>query len=506
MNKLLLLTLILLLGCGAEEAQLESTTPNLNPDDNINPNHVEYLKRQSVECSFGSCPESIAKIIVFDKDETKINQPETAHACTGVLVSKNLMLTSASCVRGEETNNLNITDCSSVYAIFPKYGNLDSKVVRCVNILSQSPSSQWNESKREAWKNDYVVFAVDDVEDRQTSPINFDGIDSEQEYTLWRMRAINSTSGTIESGDCRPLIGTLANPMSTSKFSSFIPMSGCGYSPIDITDLSSEEERKNGSLTSIQSRESRREGTFYSAENTGSAVFNDNGEVVAIVSSQVSNDVLISLNDNKELEDNIVNSMIHTTNLGCINFPGRSSEIDDDCKIKVDRIEVELNRTQLVKDPQLYAEAKEEVSNIVLNNNHYFVYDVEFVRNHEGNNYGRNWEEPKLRVKCFDNHGDWINDRNMRSPILWFLKVPRKKFKYTAIHANYKIMLKFDDDLKPYVIHKPDLSRPKEYNIEFSPKQLKKEGKSRVEILYPPKIRRQRQPDDFVVIDEMTDC
>ena len=430
---------------------------------------MNQLKTQKTECAEAEgCPEYIAKIIVFDSTASQISNENEMHFCTGTLVSKNLILTSASCLtktmRTQFGNN-----CSSLYVQFAEVGKNPAWLGRCSQILSHTSEEQWLEDKQELWRNDYAFIRLESNVDRKFAFADFSGINQEH-YDVWSVDQVSRSRGVIRKKNCLALYNSYANPFAQEKHSPFIPLSDCEFNV------------KN------------------SSGNTGSAVVKSD-HLVGIVSKNISPKVIEAFKTNNRFLTEL-NPIVYASNLSCLTLLGNSLPLPAACSVEIDRISLAKLQNKLVKDPEVYRENIEAVTNNVLEQNSYFKYDVDFLFNNDDQNVLDRWFEPKLKIKCFNDYKSWLSQSKFRHPLFRYYK---KKFTYYASHSNWKIVLKFDEYFYPLSQRSLEPGT-KDYYIQFSPRSLKKNGYSDVSIEHPSLSDEAEADEDFELIKELKDC
>lgn len=213
-----LITLVLVIGCGKKtedsSSQLEVITPQ--------PIETEIelqLSKQSVDCEQGiSCPESIAKIVVVDRDKLRF--------CTGFLVNSETVATSSSCL----TEGLRVSNdpkrCSrEVHVFFAKSDFRAEKRVGCARLLL---ASTLNGQDPSLWRNDLAYIELKEPIFRRALYLSRDGFPaSRPTSTLWKVDAENDQQGVIRSDTCTSVLNSYVAPLSDSEFSPNVVVSNC---------------------------------------------------------------------------------------------------------------------------------------------------------------------------------------------------------------------------------------------------------------------------------------
>ncbi len=481
MKVLLIVSILIfsLFSCGQNDSSsgAESSISSLVPSESevLSSAELNLLRAQYTGCEPNlECPESIAKLIVFKRGEDRDEQRQAF--CTGVLISKDMILTSSTCLGNKVING---SDCHRVFALFPRVRDKEATASQCIDLLSTTSPAQWAEGKKNVWRNDFAILRFKEVNSRTPLPINLNGIQS-QDYSMWGLQQENEVRGIIRKQDCHPLFNSYANVFAQNPFSPFIPFEGCEFDTQDLFSGSS-----------------------------GAAIVSSAGKLSGVVSSSLSEDKIRLFKEGQLLYDGEVNPIVHVTNLSCINFPGRTLQNTSECLKTINRVELDKEQKKLINNPELYIDSKKLITDSILNLNPFFDFDIDFVDNSNleddgENSYLASWLEPVLRMKCFKNYQSWIDKKMFRNPILWWLH--KKKTSVYAVHNNWKIIKKFDRSFYPVILYTQEEGR-QEYRIEFSPRSLKKKGESYLYFHIPPLTGRDPDPTLSVEeFDSMGDC
>lgn len=116
----ILVSMLLLSGCGKEQSASSKKTVMITPEQINN-----LLENQSFECESydgSQCPEGLARVFVLD-----LNKPENSGLCTGFLTGTNQIITNHHCVSSDK-------QCASTYFSIHVSGNYE--VARCRRIIS----------------------------------------------------------------------------------------------------------------------------------------------------------------------------------------------------------------------------------------------------------------------------------------------------------------------------------------------------------------------------------
>jgi hypothetical protein len=472
---LLILIFGLLHSCGEPggdnpETAIRPVTPG---DGSSDEELEEFLKNQDVICEDrGACPESIGKVIVLNSNSgDDISTNIFPHRfCTGTLVGKDILMTSASCLTPQMRSGTR--KCENLFVVFAAVNEqLPKQVLGCERVLDTTRTEELNKVKLPLFRNDYAFIKLKGVVQRFPSFLGTEGI-SNGVYRAWKVDVEDKNTGVIRSENCSPRFNTFVNPFATTSYSPFIPFSDC---------------------------------PFYDGEfsgNTGAPLMDSRGFVAGIVSAPISQE-MVEIFEDDDLMTEEASPIVHVTNVSCLGRPGqvdKQSGKNPGCRRSINRKLLADLQSKLISSEELFAETKRRVSNDVLNYNNYFKYEVEMEYTEDADNMFVRWFEPKLKPVCFDNYEEWIGRRPFRS---WFKY--KSKYIYYPSHGNWRIYLKFDRYFYPQARALRDIGS-KEYVVQFSPKDLKESGQSTVFVKFPPPSNRPPNGNPSTEFPEMKDC
>jgi hypothetical protein len=215
-----------LFSCGKKE---KSNTTEVLPPEMIETEREEFLNKQDLLCEPGTfCPDYVAKIVVFDRGQPRF--------CSGTLVSKNKLLTSASClpsyIRSTEA------DCSKDVFIFFGRGTRPPERVNCKAIVQVS---ELDGNLAEYWRDDVAVLELSkNLNWREFKDVSRRGFDDSDKIRFFAVDQSNEFTGVIRKEECEVVLNSYLYPLSSDKSSPNILAAGCtrknGYRGAAILD------------------------------------------------------------------------------------------------------------------------------------------------------------------------------------------------------------------------------------------------------------------------------
>ncbi|MCO4755638.1 MAG: trypsin-like peptidase domain-containing protein [Bacteriovoracaceae bacterium] len=381
----------------------------------IDPVIHRFFQEQELLCDTGACHPSVAKLVLFDRGALEF--------CSGVLVAPDVILTSSNCL----TRNLkhpNISCLNNVFVIFPGSASMMQEKVRCDVVLSSNILEE--DEDPALWRSDFAFLKLKSTPNRSYVSINRDGLELNKTYHQWKIDVDSERSATLKKSECKTLFDSYANPFSRQKYSPMITVSGCDYS----------------------------EG------NIGSPVFNDKGEVVALLSATMDQELRNYVLANDMLVEEI-QPIQHVSNLACEDHAVSSSKShrDSECNKRIDIVTLDKYRSRLLNSRKTHMQNMSWVESELEKEDKYFKWDVKFFSNKRGNTLEAHYGRPK----CFFDVNSWVGEfsggwRGRSIYTYGFIEVS---------HKSYLLETKLDSQLKPVstLIEGED----KTYKVEFNP-------------------------------------
>lgn len=216
----------LIFSCGKKEA---GGGEEQLPPEMIESEKEEFLKKQEIACEPGTpCPDYVGKIVVFDKGSVRY--------CTGTLIGRNKILTSASCLPSHLRNP--DVNCSKDVHIFFNRGNRPADRLNCKSILQVS-SLEGNLT--EYWHEDVAVLELSrNLYSRDYKDATRKGVREGDTYRFYGVEQVNDFTGIIKKEECEVVLNSYLYPLSSEESSPNVLLAGCtrkkGFSGAAILD------------------------------------------------------------------------------------------------------------------------------------------------------------------------------------------------------------------------------------------------------------------------------
>lgn len=348
-----LIILGFLFSCGKKEAgdEVQQLPPEMIESDK-----EEFLKKQEIACVPGTpCPDYIAKIVVFDKGSIRF--------CTGTLVGRDKLLTSASCL----PSYLRTTDvnCSKDVHIFFNRGNRPPDRLNCKSILQ---ISNLDGNQTEYWHEDIAVLELSrSIFTRDYKDVSRKGLRDGESYRFFGVEQVNDTTGIIKRDDCEVVLNSYLYPLSSDESSPNILLAGCS--------------RKNGFR--------------------GAAILDGFPRIRAVLSDNSS---LKSALENSALLIKPLKDFIHATNFACASVLDETSTLNDqECLKPLDYSRIVIERARLLSDEERFGNILSNLTEAADPLIKY--YQISPVLTQSGDKHVL-----AFRPACFKNVSSWINE------------------------------------------------------------------------------------------------
>lgn len=411
-NAFILLTVV---ACGKKIAPSKNSNGNANDSKNpLSSSLMNFIQKQSVVCEDDKlCPESIAKIVVIDRDVIRY--------CTATLISDQMMVTSASCL--PETLRAPGLDCSSnIFAIFPKTNTVDSNKVSCSKIVSSDSNANIDPA---LWKSDFTFFSLQSSVNRKASDISRLGLKNGQKYQTWKVHYENDTDSVIKSEKCMPVHDSYSNPFADSSTSPMMPIAGC-----------------------------------YIQEGSGGApLFNNKAELVGIFSEKLDSDVVFYISMSNLLSEPML-SMHFASNFSCAKLPTDELDydLDKDCYKQISRVQLDKLRSSYLTSDKIHKENMNNILEELEINSKFFKWNMNFYQDFRNNK----WHAHVVKPKCFFDIDTWIDDFTRIGGFI------RSYIEVDFEFKQYEIKTKLNRFLRPVSVVEQD--GMKKYKLTFNPK------------------------------------
>lgn len=411
----------LAMSCGKETKQ----TPGSNPPrrEPITSEMEGQLARQSLECDSGlSCPAGLAKIVIVDRGRLK--------TCTGFMVNALTVATTASCL----TESLRIsaedpTLCQrDLHVFFARSGFLEPARARCRKLLLVTPLVGKDPV---LWRHDLVYVEIEPMARRRSLRMDRSGVKDRETLAMWRVERENDEVSVIRRADCKAVLNSYVNPLSTTGFDPNFVISGCDLRP------------------SYQ----------------GAPLLNEAGGWVGTYSLPVDPTIIdFILNQNRMTETLL--PVGHVSNAACLpslvdsNMPARR-----ECGRSLNTDIFDVQRDSQLHDPAVFAGRLRELERLANATRDYLQWKGELVAHPEQG------FRIKLVPDCFKNVDAWVSR---------FGRNPDESEPYTMELPDWQLVMGHDSGLRlaPFILQAP----VRRIRVNFSPRAVKRQRLSPVSV------------------------
>lgn len=341
-----------LAACGKKEKTAEEKfTPPVNPE----PEREEFLSKQQIACEPGTyCPDYIAKIVVFDKGVPRY--------CTGTLVAKNKLLTSASCL----PSYLRTTeaDCSDDVHFFFNRGTRPPERLKCKSILQVSSIEPTNP---EYWRDDVAILEMsDNLFWREFRDVSRKGLKDMDKVRFFGVEQMNDTTGIIRKEECEVDHGSYLYPLSANESSPNVLISGC--------------KRKTG--------------------YRGAAFMDSFPRIRAILTD---NSPLRGPLENSPLLIKPLKEFVHASNFACAPFLDETSVLNEqECSKNLDYSSLSTGRARLLSDDERFSSVVAKFEKVASDASKYYKLAASLLQDNDR-------YQLSFRPTCFKNVSSWLS-------------------------------------------------------------------------------------------------
>jgi hypothetical protein len=417
------LLLSLLLSCGKETKTNNPVDPPIIEE--INSDMEQLLARQTVGCAEGtSCPEGIAKIAIVDKNRLRF--------CTGFLVNAVTVATSASCLT--ETLRISTDErvCQrDVHVYFAQAGFRREARVACKRLLHVSPLEGRDPA---LWRSDLSYIEIEErpeVTRRRVFRMSREGIENNESLTLWRVDSESGDAGIIRRGQCRGVLGSYANPLSTNQFDPGAVISGCDFRP----------------------------------STQGAPLVNSQGKWVGIFSRPVNVSLIDFLNTSGLLIEPL-RPMAHISNAACLlALVDSDPVVRQNCSRSLTTSQYDQAMAAMLRDPSPHEAQREAIRRLANESRAYFKWRVDLIAD------GNNGFTVKLVPVCMNPINTWI--RRMGNPTF-------ESFRYAIELPATRFVIGFDHAAR--IVSRPVDEGAQRVFVRFSPRSAARERQTSVQV------------------------
>ncbi len=347
-----LIILACIFSCGKKE---KSTNVEQLLPEQIESEKEEFLKKQELLCEPGTfCPDYVAKIVVFDRGQVRY--------CTGTLVSKNKLLTSASCIpsylRSTEA------DCSKDVFFFFGKGNRPPERLGCKSILQ---ISALDGNLAEYWRDDVAILELSkNLNWREFKDVTRRGLDDSDKIRFFAVEQSNDFTGIIRKEECEVVLGSYLYPLSSEKSSPNILAAGCS--------------KKTG--------------------YRGAAILDTFPRIRGVLSDDSS---LRASLENSSLLIKPLKQFIHISNFACAPFLDETVSLNEqECAKELNYSSIAKLRDHLLSDEERYGPLVDRLEAVADSASKY--YRISAILSNVGDR-----QVLSYRPECFKNVNSWLN-------------------------------------------------------------------------------------------------
>lgn len=341
-----------LISCGKKEKKDSGVyTPHVDPE----PEREAFLAKQEIACEPGTyCPDYIAKIVVFDKG--------TPRYCTGTLVSKNKLLTSASCLPSYLRST--DSDCSQDVHFFFNKGNRPPERLKCKSILQVSSIDA---DHPEYWRDDVAVLEMsDNLYWREFRDVSRKGIKDMDKLRFFAVEQMNDSTGIIRKEECEAVLGSYLFPLSATESSPNILLAGC--------------KRKTG--------------------YRGAGIMDSFPRIRAVLSD---NSPLRAALENSPLLVKPLKEFVHVSNFACAQFMDETSTVNEqECAKQLDYSALANERTRLFSDDERFTSIVSKLEKTASDASRFYRFAASLIQDNDK-------FVTSFRPVCFKSVNSWLN-------------------------------------------------------------------------------------------------
>lgn len=377
----------------------------------------KILSDQQVSCEPGNvCPNYIGLVSVIDKGRI--------HSCTGYLVERDVVVTSASCL--PSMLRLANQDCSKDVHIFFGGAGASDKTDRfaCQRIIS---SSELKTSNPTRWRDDVAFLKMSaPAPYRRTLKFSRKGFHHFENYLAWYVARMDEKTTFVKKAICRNIQSSYVNPFANHPSSPNILISDC-----DLPENSS-----------------------------GAPLLDARGEVRGMLSTKMSG-VISDYLSKAGLLVAPLKTIFHGTSFACAPTIYDSQVLDEaECLKDMGQVSLDEAISKLLEPKKVFEEARQKIE-AELNSKMPYMNVTTSLEGKNGDRY------LTFSPRCFKPLGDWIDQVENTNALV-------TEFSFPAVRV--KKALDSYGRLFAHVIR----NQSEKYYLQFSVRNLKRYSNSRV--------------------------
>jgi len=421
MNRILYLIFICFLfaflGCGKKISHTQSNQKPVRIKDPVLAEEEIYLKSQQVLCESKSfCPESVAKIVVFEN--------RTPRICTGFLVSEDVVATASTCL--PKVLRLKNQACTGdVTFLFPETRLSPALRVGCEKVLLSS-DPQGNDPV--LWRENLSFLKLaGKVSGRKPFILDRAGMPDNNQISFWFVDQVDKEVGFLRKKTCTTVFNSYVNPLATNQ---------------------SSPNQLLGNCAALDS-------------SLGAPLVNESGRVSAVVSYDLPKEIRRYL-ESTGLLTRPLKPMLLATNIACAATIFDYRVLDQkECFKSMTQEDLNTKRDILISNESFFEKEKKILEEKLDQSNIFIKFKVSVELTGDVRSF-------KIEPWCFKNVNSWLWRINpSRGNYGFGMELPQIKMKRNMDHFGH-IGSEFVMDLS------------QEIYVEFSVKQLKKSKSSDV--------------------------
>lgn len=432
-NLVLCLFLSQIIACGKESTEKPGDTKDRgNIDPNEEYDFQEYAKTSKLECPTNNCPTSVVKIL------SRQRKSELPTTCTGLFVSNKTILTSAQCIPDFLSSNGQACG-DDIYIVFRS--DLNLAPVKCDEVKKISLLNKTSDPA--SWGRDYALLTLKNPVGGSTflAP-NAKGLQNGEAVSVVGVvqKSDSVKNHTIEKfGGCKVLFNSYVQPFTTNEGAPVFALAGC-------------ELEKDMSLR-------------------GSVIFDSKGEAKALFSTWLADSWVDIIKDQLSSPDHLA-EFSYAFNYACIPFE-TGWDTQASCRVDIGKGSLSVARQNQLGTPIGYTKIKTELEKKLAKTNKYMAWKIDFSETTNGDDI-----KTSIVPNCFRNRDSWIEEFNQSGWFNGYLTSATKSQNWPVwtIKKSFDEYLRVQGELAEGAIVK--------HSFRFSPKQLKKEDYSFVDIYF----------------------